>query len=174
MKINVAIAAAARKNFASMPDLPRPDTGRAFAGKYVVIPYDLCVASEQGVIDPPEVKIVSISRLIKYYAWEKYTLKQMKKHFARWPGFRFLEGKKFFAYMERYLEDGPVPVMVIKNLNGTLAVVDGNHRLAAAHFSGAKKIKAYIWDVKNIEGVLFTRDKRSKPFPLIRNMRDEK
>lgn len=146
-----------------MPDLPPPAfPSSAYVGNLFIRPDLIFYATDNGTVSPPKRQSLSVAALTESAIYSDIPFKE----FSSKRDIVDLRVKKVLDYMKLLDSGSTVPVMAIL-YKGNVHIIDGNHRLAAAHYSKVKKIDAYVWDYKKLIGVNVTMDKRSKPFPLV-------
>lgn len=143
-----------------IPGLPRPGLSRAYTGKYICRPDLIFLAVELGLVKAPKKTTVSIKQFVENSPYSDLSLAK----FSMYRDLVDISVPKVLSYLK--MDAGAVPIMLLSH-GGKSYIMDGNHRVAAAHYAGLDKIPAYVWKYSDIAGVEVQNDKRSKPHPLI-------
>ena len=162
MKISVALGSTL------LQDLPKPSKGAGRVGHYSALPHLMYQYTLTGELPAPTRKSLKLQTIVADSSYDDLSLKEFlaysKKH--SWIG--DLDTRKVLKYLDLLKAGQPlVPVMAIKFPDYGIQVVDGYHRVAAAHYAGFSEIPAYVWSYAKIKNVLVQPDKRSKPRPVV-------
>lgn len=142
---------------------PRDPSSGAVLNIYGTIPGQIYAATKAGRITCKATP-VSVQSLMIASRRESITLDDMKN-----PEFRIsdVDSKRILQYVKLFQAGSVGPALYVIDIEGKRYVLDGSHRLLAAHLAGIKTLVGYKWELKDLMNTLWQSDKRRAPEPLI-------
>lgn len=162
MKISVALGSTL------LQDLPQPSIGAGRVGHYAARPHLIYQYTLTGELPAPTRKILKLQPIVANSDYDDLSLRKFRAYSEKYRQIGDLDTRKVLKYLDLLKAGQPlVPVMAIKFPDYGIQVIDGYHRVAAAHYAGFSEIPAYVWSYAKIKDVLVQPDRRSKPRPVV-------